>query len=462
MGNLFSALTSATRSLEAQRFGLDATGQNIANVNTPGYSRRTVDFASVPPETPYGVGRGVEVAGIRAQRDRLTERRLQQETSGAERYAVIADSLSVLEATLGTTSDSLDTRLHAFFDSWSRLAESPTAAVARQDVVLQATTLAASFNGLANRLGEFARDADRRISTTVDEINQITRRIAVINNALGDAGATGPGLHLQDEQAALVKQLSALTEITVVQRPDGGVDIDSSTGHALVVGKSAFAMTAAATAPNGHLEVSIGGANVTQLLTGARLGGLLQVRDVHIPEYAQALDEQAAALADAVNAAHSAGFDLDGNNGVAFFDYSSPVVGTTGAAAALRVNPAVAANHRRVVAASVAQPGDNQAARELADIRNALIMDGGTATLTDSWGQFVYRIGRDVQTATSETTLRKQVVMQVEALRDQVSGVSLDEEALNLMKFQRAYEANARFFQVIDSALTTLFEMVRR
>ena len=462
MADLFSALTSATRALEAQRFALDVTGQNIANVNTPGYSRRVVDFAAVPPEIPQSAGRGVEVAGIRAQRDRLVERRLYQETTGAGREAAIADALGLVEVALGAGGQGIDSRLTAYFNSLSRLADSPTSAVARQDVLLQGTALATAFRDTAARFGELRRDADRRVGATVDEINQISARIAVLNGALGDAGHTGPGLHMQDELANLVRQLAALTDITVVGRPDGGVDIDIADGRALVVGHTAYTVSAAATAPEGLTAVTLGGADITARLTGGRLGGLLQVRDAYIPGYVGQIDEAAFALAQAVNAVHAAGFDLDGGTGQAFFGFANPPAGTAGAAAALIVNPAVAGDIRRIAAARAAEPGDNGAARDMAAIRDARLLGGGTATLVDSWGQLVYRVGRDVQTANDESALRRQIVLQVERLRDEVSGVSLDEEAMNLMKFQRAYEANARFFQVIDQALATLINIVGR
>ena len=129
--------------------GLDVTGQNIANVNTPGYSRRVVDIAAVPPPTRQQAGGGAEVQGIRAQRDRLVERRLGLETSGAERYSTMAEELGMVESALGTGSGSLDTRLNEFFNSLSSLADRPTDAVARQNVLLQASSLANAYNGTA-------------------------------------------------------------------------------------------------------------------------------------------------------------------------------------------------------------------------------------------------------------------------------------------------------------------------
>jgi flagellar hook-associated protein 1 FlgK len=212
----------------------------------------------------------------------------------------------------------------------------------------------------------------------------------------------------------------------------------------------------------GSHTISLQGANITSTLTGGSLGGLIAVRDTMLPGYIQSLDEQASAMATAVNAAHTANYDLDGNAGQALFTFSTPPQGVTGAAAALQVNPAVAANGRLIAAAGTAQAGDNQGARALAGIRDARLLDNGTATLLDGWGQFVGRVGLDVQGASHESDVRKQIVGQLESLRDQVSGVSLDEEALNLTKFQRAYEANAKLFAAVDDATQTLLNMVGR
>jgi len=145
--SLFSSLTTSARSLEAQRMGLEVTGQNIANVNTPGYSRRVVDFASVAPEA----GGGVDVESVRATRDRLLDKRLQQEVPAERREAAMADSLSVVETSLGAAGQSLDLGLSNFFDSFSRLAETPTSSVARQEVLLQGETLAQTFQEMAGR-----------------------------------------------------------------------------------------------------------------------------------------------------------------------------------------------------------------------------------------------------------------------------------------------------------------------
>ena len=163
MSDLLTSLNSTARSLDAQRFGMDVTGQNIANVNTPGYSRRTIDLVSVAPYDPTSAGGGVEVVGVRALRDRLLDRRLQQELPAERREAAVADALRMVEAAIGRPGESLDVKMNAFFDSFAKLADNPTSSVARQEVLLQGGALATSFQDMASRLRSAQSDADQEI-----------------------------------------------------------------------------------------------------------------------------------------------------------------------------------------------------------------------------------------------------------------------------------------------------------
>ena len=303
---------------------------------------------------------------------------------------------------------------------------------------------------------------DQRVVATVADINGLTDRIARLNGVITSIPDPSASLHAIDEQRELVRQLSELTDVQVTWRSEGGVDVDSASGKALVIAGTAYQLTVPTGGVGGKHSVALQGTDVTASLTGGRLGGLLTVRDTTLPGYLQALDDQAFRLASAVNTAHAAGYDLDGNAGQALFTFSTAPQGSSGAASALQVNAAVAANSRLVAAAGAAAPGDNQNARALAALRDAPLMANGTATLVESWGQFVATAGRDIQGASQERDVRTEIVGQLQSLRDQVSGVSLDEEALNLTKYQRAYEANARMFQAVNDAIQVLFDTIGR
>lgn len=460
MSDLLSSLTLASRSLEAQHRGLDVTGQNIANVNTPGYSKRVVDLASVAPPDKYSAGNGAEAIGIRAMRDRLLDRRLEQELPSERREAAMSDSLSVVEAALGQPGQSIDANLGAFFNAFSSLAENPQSAVARHEVLLQGSSLASSFRSISDRLTTALRDTDTQVRAAVDDVNTLAGQIASINALYADAHANGSFPDLQDQQTQLVRKLSELIDVSAAERSDGGVDVSFGNGRPLVIGATPYSITARSTPPNGLASLVAGDATVTSEITGGRLGGLLQVRDVMLPSYMKKLDTLASEIVKQVNSLHSAGFDQTGAPAGDFFAFSTPVAGVDGAAAAIQVSPGVANDPRLIAAGSTNQAGDNNTARAIAGLRETRTLDGGTATLTDGWSQLVYRVGRDAQAAQQEQKTRADIVRQVDALRDQVSGVSLDEEAMQMLKYQRAYEAIARYFNAVGSTLDVLMRTI--
>ena len=458
MPELFRTLTSVARALDAQRYGLDVTGQNIANVNTPGYARRTIDLVPVAPEAPGTAGRGVDVVGVRALRDRLLEARLTNELPAQTREAAMAEALSVVEASVGTPGSSIDINLEKFYDAFAALAETPTSASHRESVIIQGEGLASAFQDMAGRLESARHDADRQARGTVDDINALLDRIAALNVSIGNSTTVERSLHARDEQGQLVRQLSELVDIRVLDREEGGVDISIGNGRPVIVGQTTYQLTTVSAPPLGYATFSVNGTNVTSEIKAGRLGGFLQVRDVNIPDYQTRLDQLAYAVATEVNAVHAAGYDQTGATGGTFFAAPAAVAG---AAAAMAVRPAVAADARLVAAGNTTAAGDNDAARAIANLRQATVLNGNTATLSEGWGHFVYRVGRDAKSALDERDSRQEIVREVDALRDAVSGISLDEEAMNLLKFQRAYEANARFFQIIDQTLETMLQLSR-
>lgn len=458
MSDLFGSLTSAARALEAQRYGLDVVGQNMANVNTPGYARRVVDLRSVPGSAG-SPGGGVDVVGVRALRDRMLEQRLVQEVPAEQRETAMARTLSGVEAALGQPGTSIDADLQQFFDAFASLAEAPTSSVTRNDVLVRGAGLATSFNRMAANLDEARLDADRQVRAAVDDINTVVSRIATLNRSISTAQTKEAVLPARDEQAQLVRRLSELADVHVVEQTGGEITVTLRDGQPLVVGETVSALGVTSTPPAGLAAITLRGASVTGTITGGTLGGLLAVRDVNIPAYQGRLDALAFGVAQQVNAVHQTGFDQTGAPGGVFFTAPGAVAG---AAAAMAVAPAVAADARKIAAAGVAQEGDNTVARSVAGLAQARVLDGNTATFTDAWADLVYRVGRDTRTATENGASRGQIVRQVDALRDQVSGISLDEEATNMLKFQRAYEANARFFRAVDDALTMLMSTLAR
>jgi len=460
VADLFTMLQTTSRSLETQRYALDVVGQNIANVNTPGYARRVVDIAAVPPYEPRSAGSGAEVLSVRAIRDRFLDRRVREEMSAEQAAAAAADILALLETGIGAPGTSVDGDLDDLFDAFASLAEAPTSSTARIEVVTEAQKLAATFNTLAGGLAEAARDLDVRVRATVDQINALARQIADLNGSLAGMAPGAPeALHVRDQVIQALESLSALIDVQAVEVESGGFDVSIGSGRLLVVANTPYEIGTTPRDGTGVSDIVAAGQVITGEIAGGTLGGLLDVRDVKMPAYLQHLDRLAYEVAQNINAIHAGGYDLQGNPGVAFFE---PLASVAGAAAALRVNGALSVpGGERLVAASTSPtaPGNNENARALAALRDQPVV-GGTATFAETWAQFVYEVGRDAASASEAAVSRGEVLRQVTNLRDGVSGVSLDEEATNMLRFQRAYEANARYFKTVDELLVTLMGLV--
>jgi flagellar hook-associated protein 1 len=459
MSGLFGSLSMAARALDAQRFGLDVAGQNIANVNTAGYSRREALLAAVPPYDATSAGNGVEVTGLRALRDDRLERRLQQERPAEQRELAISQTLAIVETAVGKPGESIDAAISSFFDSVGRLAGDPTSAIARQETASQGESLAAGFRDMADRLDQARRDTDTGVRDGVQQVNDLARRIAQLNAALGAAaGGAAGGEELKDELGEALKSLSGLIDIGTIARADGGVDVSFANGHPLVIGNNTYSLDVVSTPPAGFAGLASAGTPVTSEVTGGTIGGLIQARDVLIPGYLDKLDTLAYSIVNEVNAVHQGGYDLNGATGNDFF---TALPSAAGAARNMSVSAGILADPSTIATGATATAGDNNVARALANLRDARVLSGGTATFSDSWGNLIYRVGADSRAASDEQSSRAEIVHQVELMREQVSGVSLDEEAMMMMKFQRAYEANARFFQAVDSALDALMSLGR-
>ena len=226
MSGLFHTLSSVSRTLEAQRYGLEVTGQNIANVNTPGYARRVVTFTSVGPVDVVDAGGGVRVAGVQVARDGGLERRLLMDRPAEQREGAIADALRVVEAAIGQPGESIDAGLNAFFDAWGTLATDPTSTVARFQVVAQAQAVAGQIRTMAGRLADARNEADAQVRSLGREINALAAQLADLNARLGASSLSDSAVAaLRDEQRTVLANLSAIVDFSTIDRSDRGVDV---------------------------------------------------------------------------------------------------------------------------------------------------------------------------------------------------------------------------------------------
>ena len=340
-------LSTSISGLLAYQRGLATASHNVANAETPGYSRQRVELATRPPQR-YGsgfIGSGVQVTTVRRQYDEFLDASLRESISGERRLAAFVELASQVDDLLADPEAGVSPALARFFGAVEDLAGDPSSMAARRVVLGEARTLAARIRDLDARLAGLERQVNRRLETTVAEINTIAESIARLNTEIiAQQGAAGgqPPNDLLDRRDELVRQLAERVSVTVAKQDDGAYNVFIGKGQALVVGGQSARLAAT---PNAYdasrLEVSIqAGASkveVSALLSGGELGGLLDVRAQLLDPARAALGRVAVALAERFNAQHREGMDLDGSLGGDFFrDYgartAAPHPGNTGTA----------------------------------------------------------------------------------------------------------------------------------
>ncbi|GMU41607.1 MAG: hypothetical protein AMXMBFR23_24730 [Chloroflexota bacterium] len=448
-------LNSAVRALLAQQQAMDAVAHNVANVNTPGFSRQVVRLAAVAPGD-QGVGNGVQVQGIERIRDLFVDFQLRSESHAAGEYSARASSLRMAELALGEPGDTgLTAALDGFFNAWRDLANAPEQSAARSAVVQAGETLAFTARRIDRAFGEIRTDADTRIQSAVSEVNALATEIAALNQRIITVRASGdPAADLTDARDAALDRLSTLTDIRLMNHEDGHVDVFVG-GRALVQGSRMNAITLERNpANNDYVDLEWSSDGVPVRIASGEIGGLLSQRDVDLPARLVDLDTLVSQVMADVNAVHAAGFGADGvTTGLDFF--------TGTGIADIAVNGALSADLRLLAAAATAaSPGDGSGATAMAGLQSATNLTSGSETYGAFYNGVVTRLGVSVRDAEGISRAQTLTISHLEQLRQSISGVNLDEEMVNMVQFQRGYQAAAQVIQKIDQMLDELFRMV--
>ena len=456
----FSPFEIGRRALRANQLGLTVTGQNIANVNTPGYTRRSVQLAALPPDGSGFVGAGVTIEGVRSYRDRFIEQRIQAETAITGRLTAQRDALSPVEAAFNEGSGGgIQSAMQKFFGAFRDLEANPNSAPLRSIVVQQGSALANAFRTTRARLDQIRHETDNDLRATVDQVNSLAQRVAALNKQISTAEATSgiEASELRDQRSQLVNQLSELTGAHSVENQDGTLTLTLADGRALVSAETASTLTATSQPPDGLASISLDGQPA--VIGDGKLRGLLDAIS-STGDQITALDQLASSIVSRVNTLHTSGTDADGNAGVNFF--SDPVNGQPVTAANITVDAAVLANPRLVVASPLTNPtGPATVAGAIANLLTDPNSTVGsrTGSFASIYGSIVADAGENVRRAEDALSVQAAILSQAAAQREAISGVSLDEEAINMLQYQRAYEAAAKFLKVANEMTQTILAL---
>lgn len=449
MIGLNQILDIAKRSLSAEQYALTVTSHNIANVNTPGYTRQRVIFEPTPPldVLPGPVGTGVEVSKIEGVRDRFIDTQIQNQLAQVGEWDKSSTLLQQIESTLNEPSNTgLSQMLSDFFNAWNDVSNNPEKTVPRTELVAKATILSNTFKSLKSQFQNIITDINDEVKSDVETINSKAEKIAELNSKI--AGSNGQGnSDLQDARQNLVNDLSKLADIKTVEASDGSFTVYLNAK--VIVDKNNVVKLQTEETDNAGVNISNILYNGTKVEPdNGELKGLLEVRDNQIPGYISKLDDLAKSIISGVNTMHQSGYGLDGSTGRAFFS------GTD--ASTISVNTAISSNVSLIAASASGTSGDGNNALNISGLGDSHAMENGKVTFSDFYGALVSGIGTDSQTASESLSNEKALLTQLQDYRDSVSAVSLDEESTNMINYQYAYAASAKIITAVDAMFTAL------
>ena len=561
--NIFSALSSAKLGLLAQQLAIEVTGQNIANVETEGYSRQDVSFEANTPRShlKYGgmhkIGTGVRVASIERSHDQFLFKQIMDEGDLAGSSDIKKQIFDQLELLFNEGSgNSLNEALSNFFGSVNDLATNARGLSERADLISKGQHLSTMFSHTGKQLFTIQRNIDDTVGTVVKEINTLLTQIGKLNENIhaNEPGSQYKANDLRDNRDRLVKELSKKIDIQLVEESDGQISLTLKDGTALVLKEQVFDLSTSLNGDNESLKdvyIDNGSApgsatkNITSTIKGGELRGYLDMRDTEVESILDKMNILSASFIQEFNGIHRGGWGLDGSSGLDFFtprDVSidldkdntgsalvsivngSPTTvpvdefeiaftssssftlnnlttnassgtftfsaGSTfnikdgfavtisgiakagdkaifsvseNAASEMSVSSIIIADGRKIAAGST-DLGDGNNALLMADIQEELSFNSvtwggsgsGSFTFDEYYNAVVSTIG--IGSFSAQSILRQQegIMLQLNSRRESISGVSIDEEMIKMIKFQQAYNASARMITVVDEMLDTL------
>lgn len=473
MGGLFSAINTGATALQVSQKQIQITGNNIANVDTEGYSRQYAEKTPYPSINRNGffIGQGVTVTDVGREHNAFVTKQLTDKSVDFGFENSQTSSFSELERVLSIKDGNISSKMDTFFDSWQELSTDPTDVVLRDIVIQKGGTLAEKFNSIADELDGVQKNISAEISSKVEDTNGKLQQLADLNDRIFAIESNGNAANAaRDQRDIILQDLAETMGATSYDLANGMVNVQLPSGLPLVNGNTASSIEASETGDKVTLKLK--SANTTRDLDSKSLGGefsgLLKMRDEFIPSLEGQLDQMAYTVINSVNNIHKSGAALDGSTDNEFFtEHNNPnaPAGTPWIGAARNMTVAIT-DPNKIAAAKAPKPGDkvlvgdNTNALAIADLGHGLTIGG-----TDSFDSFYGKIVSELGVASKQNQLNRggaeDALVQVKNLRDSNAGVSLDEEMIDLMQFQRNFQSSAKYLSIVDDLMGELINLKR-
>jgi len=458
MAGLFGLLNIASDGLSAQSFGLNVTGQNVSNANTPQYMRRVAVLEAQ-------AGPGVQIQGQRQVSDSYADNAVYVATSLESSATELDSNLASLENVFNDASGTgLGSGLNQLFSVFQKLSAQPGDATVRQSVLDAADQFARRSNEIARSIASQRTDLHSKAEQLAREANQRAMEVAKLNQQIAQVQMNGRDPSgLIDQRNKVLLGLSQIIDVRVIAGDNGSVTVQAG-GTTIIEGSMTRSLSVGLDA-DGNLSFlaqrtgsSDPPSDITAGVSGGALAGVKQARDTDLAEVGVRFDNFIYEVAAALNAQHAAGVTLDGQSGLQLFDLPAS---SASAGQLIALSADVAGQPQNIAAASSSSglPGDSSNAVLLAGMASSKVV-GSTRTPAEAYGDIVGDVGTRRAASKSDVGLRQAIVQQATAARESISGVSLDEEMVNLQKYQQAYQANGKLLTVVNGLLQDLLNSV--
>ncbi len=456
-----SILNIARSALSAQQSALQVLANNIANVNTVGYARQEAILKEADPTMTDGcfLGSGVTVERVMSNYDKYLELSMARQSTSMEEQKTYAQFFSRIESVLDEANTKLSSNITEFFNAWQGLSADPLSRVARSDVAMKAQNLSNGIQSVYSELANLQIEADGKVAQGVDEVNNILNSIAELNKKIVAGTASGTqGGSFTSERLLAVKELSGKLDIQWFEDAEGALTVMTGGGKSLVDKGNVYELSAERSGTGNFYSIycngnSLAPVDITDAISGGTLKGLVDLRDNQMTGFMDNLDDLAKSLMTEVNSVHAAGYNSSGTTGIDFFKNV-----TSDYAANLDLSDEIKADVGYIAASSSStNPSDNGIAFTISGLGSATVEIGGYDTTYVAYTSTIAStIGNLSKNATDLAEYHQNLMNIVESQREAVSGVSIDEEMSNLIRFQNAYQAAARLVDTVNKLMDAL------
>ncbi|AIF53660.1 flagellar hook-associated protein FlgK [Pelosinus sp. UFO1] len=490
MGSTFGGLNIMTLGMSAQQLSQNTTGHNVSNASTAGYSRQTVNLITTTPQQVYTAngmslaGTGVTTASITRARDFLVDTQYWKQNSTKNYWNTQSDVMAKVENVFNdTTNTGIQNSIELFRTALGTLSNNAHETSARTSAREAGTALVDTLQTSGNELITEASDASSRITTQIIQLNSYSTQVAALNKQIISQEATGATANdLRDQRDKLIDQMSALTQVNVSEEKNGSYTVMISGGIALVQGDHATELTAeqGKNTPYGYDTTKITAMNGTINVSfkNGTIASLEDLRDTTINGYLSDLDAMAQSLMQDFNTQHKQGltdnltaagnfFGVTGVDYTNTANYPTNQIPPASWLSQLKVNQDFyGTDGLKLIAAAGANATGTADGTNATALANWLVKAPtttsaslGSLSISDYYSSIVSAVGVQSQQAQNMTTNQTVIFNSVETTRESVSGINMDEELSNMLKFQQAYASCAKVLTTMDSMLETLINI---